>query len=154
MGGPAPSRPACDLSAYLVTDQRLCGERSLTDVVGLAVRGGVGVVQLREKRLGFREMLDLGLALKALLAPFDVPLLINDRVDVAQAVGAAGAHLGQSDMPVALARQLLGPQAILGVSTLASIMLHGRITRTGSPEEIAGELSAAYLGASTTPSHV
>jgi len=74
------------------------------------------VVQLREKRLGFRAMVELGLALKALLAPFGVPLLINDRVDVALAVGADGAHLGQSDMPAALARQLLGPGAIIGLS--------------------------------------
>jgi len=116
MDRPGPARPALDPSVYLVTDRGLCGERSLEDVAGLAVRGGAGVVQLREKRLGFRAMVELGLALKALLAPFGVPLLINDRVDVALAVGAAGAHLGQSDMPAALARQLLGPQAILGLS--------------------------------------
>ncbi|MDR3639686.1 MAG: thiamine phosphate synthase [Humidesulfovibrio sp.] len=109
-------RPGFDLSLYLVTDQGLCGERSLTDVVGLAVRGGVGLVQLREKRLGFRDMVALGRALKALLASFGVPLLINDRVDVALAVEADGVHLGQADMPVALARQLLGSAAILGLS--------------------------------------
>lgn len=116
MTRPTASRPAFDPSVYLVTDRGLCGERSLEDVVGLAVRGGAGVVQLREKGAGFRAMVDLGLALKALLAPFGVPLLINDRVDVALAVGADGAHLGQSDMPVALARELLGTQAILGLS--------------------------------------
>jgi thiamine-phosphate pyrophosphorylase len=109
-------RSGFDLSLYLVTDQGLCGERSLADVVGLAVRGGVSLVQLRAKRLNFRDMVALGRALKALLEPFGVPLVINDRVDVALAVEADGAHLGQSDMPAALARQLLGPAAILGLS--------------------------------------
>lgn len=110
------ARPGFDPSLYLVTDQRLCGERSLTDVVGLAVRGGVGLVQLREKRLNIRELIDLGRTLQALLAPFGVPLLINDRVDAVLAVGASGVHLGQSDMPVDLARLLLGPNAIVGLS--------------------------------------
>lgn len=114
---PSPAgRPAFDPALYLVTDQRLCGERGLVDVVGLALRGGVSLVQLREKRQSFREMLDLGLALMGLLAPYGVPLIINDRVDVALAVNAHGVHLGQSDMPVELARQLLGPTALIGLS--------------------------------------
>ncbi|MBU1229990.1 MAG: thiamine phosphate synthase [Proteobacteria bacterium] len=114
---PGPSgRPVPDLSLYLVTDRRLCGERSLLDVVGLAVRGGARVVQLREKRLDMRALVDLARALMGLLKPFGVPLIINDRVDAALAVGAAGVHLGQSDMPVELARHLLGPEAILGLS--------------------------------------
>lgn len=117
--GPPPrpaSRPAFDPSLYLVTDQRLCGERSVLDVVGLAVRGGASLVQLREKRLDMRALVDLARALMGLLAPFGVPLVINDRVDAALAVGAAGVHLGQSDMPAELARHLLGPRAILGLS--------------------------------------
>jgi thiamine-phosphate pyrophosphorylase len=113
---PQGARPAFDPSLYLVTDQRLCGEKSLLDVVGLAVRGGVSLVQLREKRLDMRSLVDLARTLKGLLEPLGVPLLINDRVDVALAVGAAGVHLGQADMPAELARQLLGPQAILGLS--------------------------------------
>lgn len=114
---PGPSgRPVPDLSLYMVTDRRLCGERSLLDVVGLAVRGGARVVQLREKRLDMRSLVDLARALMGLLKPFGVPLVINDRVDVALAVGAAGVHLGQDDMPVELARHLLGPEAILGLS--------------------------------------
>lgn len=109
-------RPGFDLSLYLVTDQGLCGERSVLDVVGLAVRGGASMVQLREKRLDMRSLVDLARALMGVLAPFGVPLLINDRVDAALAVGAHGAHLGQNDMPVELARHLLGPKAILGLS--------------------------------------
>jgi thiamine-phosphate pyrophosphorylase len=109
-------RPGFDPAVYLVTDRDLCGERSLADVVGLAVRGGASLVQLREKTADTRAFVELARALKALLAPYGVPLLINDRVDVALAAGAAGAHLGQSDMPADLARQLLGPAAILGLS--------------------------------------
>jgi len=113
---PPASRPKFDPSLYLVTDQRLCGERSLLDVVGLAVRGGASLVQLREKRLDMRALVDLARALMGLLAPFGVPLIINDRVDAALAVGAAGVHLGQGDMPAELARHLLGPAALIGLS--------------------------------------
>ncbi len=113
---PPASRPKFDPSLYLVTDQRLCGERNVLDVVGLAVRGGASLVQLREKRLDMRALVDLASALMGLLAPFGVPLIINDRVDVALAVGAAGVHLGQNDMPAELARHLLGPSALLGLS--------------------------------------
>ncbi|OGR39040.1 MAG: thiamine-phosphate diphosphorylase [Desulfovibrionales bacterium GWA2_65_9] len=109
-------RPAFDPSLYLVTDQRLCGEQNVLDVVGLAVRGGATMVQLREKRLDMRSLVDLARALKGLLAPFGVPLLINDRVDAALAVGADGVHLGQHDMPAELARHLLGPRALIGLS--------------------------------------
>jgi thiamine-phosphate pyrophosphorylase len=109
-------RRGFDPSLYLVTDQRLCGERSIVDVVGLAVRGGASLVQLREKRLSTRELVDLGRALKGLLEPFGVPLMVNDRVDAALAVGAAGVHLGQTDMPVDLARLMLGPEVIIGLS--------------------------------------
>jgi thiamine-phosphate pyrophosphorylase len=109
-------RPAFDPSLYLVTDQRLCGESNLLDVVGLAVRGGATMVQLREKRLDMRSLVDLARALKGLLEPFGVPLIINDRVDAALAVGAAGVHLGQRDMPPELARHLLGARALIGLS--------------------------------------
>lgn len=107
---------AFDLGLYLVTDRALCLGRSLLDVVAQAVAGGVSVVQLREKNAHTREFVDLGRALLALLAPYGVPLIINDRLDVALAIGAQGAHLGQSDMPVAEARRLLGPDALIGLS--------------------------------------
>jgi thiamine-phosphate pyrophosphorylase len=109
-------RDGIDYGLYLVTDRDLCLGRPLLDVVAQAVAGGVSVVQLREKNTGTREFVDLGRALLALLAPLGVPLIINDRLDVALAIGAQGAHVGQSDMPVAEARRLLGPQAILGLS--------------------------------------
>jgi thiamine-phosphate pyrophosphorylase len=109
-------RPALDLGVYLVTDQPLRRGRDLVDVALAAVRGGASVVQLREKHLSTREMVERGRALKAALAPLGVPLLINDRVDVALAVDAHGAHLGQSDMHWRDARALLGPDKLLGLT--------------------------------------
>jgi thiamine-phosphate pyrophosphorylase len=104
------------LQLYLVTDQASLRGRTLTDVVLAAVRGGVTCVQLREKHLATRDFVVLACAMKALLAPFDVPLVINDRMDVALACGAHGVHLGQSDMPVETARQMLPPQVFIGLS--------------------------------------
>jgi thiamine-phosphate pyrophosphorylase len=104
------------LRLYLVTDQASLRGRTLADVVLAAVTGGVRCVQLREKALATRDFVALALAVKDLLAPFDVPLIINDRLDVALACGAQGVHLGQSDMPVALARQLLPPEVFIGLS--------------------------------------
>lgn len=104
------------LRLYMVTDQSSAGSRSLMDVVAAAVQGGVTCVQLREKQLNTRDFFAQAVALKALLAPHGIPLVINDRIDVALACGAQGVHLGQSDMPVAQARQLLPPEVFIGWS--------------------------------------
>ncbi|HUM80125.1 MAG TPA: thiamine phosphate synthase, partial [Candidatus Saccharicenans sp.] len=80
-----------------------------------AIKGGVTVVQLREKDLSAREFYELGIRTKELLPP-DVPLLIDDRLDLALAIGTDGLHLGQRDLPVEIARKLLGPPAIIGLS--------------------------------------
>jgi thiamine-phosphate pyrophosphorylase len=109
-------RPQLDPTLYLVTDPDLGGGRSLIDVVAAAVQGGVTLVQLRDKRAEGRALLEQARALKTVLDAAGVPLLINDRVDIALAAGAAGCHLGQTDLPAAAARALLGPDAILGVS--------------------------------------
>ena len=101
---------------YLVTDRGLCGGRPLEDVVLQAVRGGAACVQLREKDISTRAFIEEAVRIKALLAPFRVPLIINDRVDVALAGGADGVHVGQDDMPYAMARRLMGPGAIIGLS--------------------------------------
>lgn len=100
----------------LVTDRALCGARPMEEVVLEAVRGGVSSVQLREKHLTTRPFVETAAHLKALLAPFGIPLLINDRVDVALAMGADGVHVGQDDMPCEIVRRLLGPRAIIGLS--------------------------------------
>lgn len=101
---------------YLVTDQQALRGRSLSDVVMAAVQGGVTCVQLREKTSNTRDFVALACALNELLTPLSVPLVINDRIDVALACGAQGVHLGQSDMPVALTRQLLPAQVFIGLS--------------------------------------
>ena len=101
-----------DLSLYLVTDSGLCGERRLEDIVEAAVQGGCTMVQLREKDLDTGTFIARARILKKVLAPYHVPLIINDRVDVALAVDAEGVHLGQSDMSIEDARRLLGNKII------------------------------------------
>ena len=101
---------------YLVTDRAIIGDRALTDVVAAAVDGGAQTVQLREKGASTRTFVELAGVLQALLAPHGVPLIINDRVDVALASGASGVHLGQDDMAYSDARRLLGPDAVIGLS--------------------------------------
>ena len=115
----------------LVTDRGLSLGRPLVDVVAQAVSGGVTMVQLREKDCATREFLEEARALKALLAPLGVPLVINDRIDIALAVNADGVHVGQTDMPVEIARAMLGPGKILGLSiTNASQMSHEDARKT------------------------
>lgn len=104
------------LRLYLVTDRALSLGRDLEWVVGEAVKGGVSMVQLREKDMDTRGFIDLGSRLLRLLRPLGVPLIINDRVDVALAVDTDGVHIGQSDMPYETARRLLGPDKIIGLS--------------------------------------
>jgi thiamine-phosphate pyrophosphorylase len=104
-----------DPTLYLVTDPELARGRALCDVVTAAVRGGVTLVQLRDKHAGGRALLETARALRAVLDPLRMPLIVNDRVDVAHAAGV-GCHVGQSDLPAAAARAILGPDAILGVS--------------------------------------
>lgn len=104
------------LRLYLVTDDSLCRGRPLTDVVAQAVQGGVTCVQLREKQLPTRDFVARAIALKSLLAPLGIPLVINDRLDVALACEADGVHLGQSDMSADIARRLLPPHVFIGWS--------------------------------------
>ena len=104
------------LKLYLVTDRDLSLGRSLEEVVCEAVAGGVTIVQLREKDAATGEFVELARRLMAILKPLGVPLIINDRVDVALAVDADGVHIGQSDMSYADARRLLGPDKIIGLS--------------------------------------
>jgi len=103
------------LRLHLVTDSALCGARGMLAVVEAAVRGGVTCVQLREKSLDTRAFVERARALKAWLLPLGVPLLINDRVDVALACGADGVHVGQSDMAPEDVRRLM-PGGLIGLS--------------------------------------
>lgn len=101
---------------YLVTDRRYSIGRSTAQIVEAAVRGGVSVVQLREKDLNTRDFLLEGLQIRDLLGRAGVPLIINDRIDVVLALDADGVHLGPSDMPLPEARKILGPRRIIGFS--------------------------------------
>lgn len=105
-----------DYSIYLVTDDGCLQGRALIDCVREALEGGVTLVQYRAKTASSAEMYDEALQLKALCDSFNVPLIINDRLDIAMAVGAAGVHLGQDDLPCAAARRILGEDYIIGVS--------------------------------------
>lgn len=105
-----------NLLLYLVTDRPLSLGRPLEEIVAEAVAGGVTMVQLREKDAPTGEFVALAKSLKALLAPLGVPLIINDRVDVALAADADGVHIGQSDMSYEDARRLLGGDKIIGLS--------------------------------------
>ena len=109
-------RPVFDLSLYLVVGGPALGGRNLFDVVGAAVAGGATIVQIRDPKADTRHLVEETRALKALLGPLDVPLIVNDRVDVALAAGADGVHLGQDDMLPEDARRLLGANFILGLS--------------------------------------
>ena len=101
---------------YLVTDRTSLAGKSLEDVILMAVKGGATMVQLREKNVSTRFFIEEAQLFKKILGPYGIPLIINDRVDVALAVGADGVHIGQEDMPYPIARKLLGPGAIIGLS--------------------------------------
>ncbi len=107
---------AVDYSVYLVTDEACLSGRDLITCVRQALEGGVSCVQYRAKDAAGGKMYIEALALKHLCDEFEVPLIINDRLDIAQAVGAAGVHLGQSDLPCGVARKILGADYIIGVS--------------------------------------
>lgn len=108
--------PALDLSVYLVTDPALCAERGLLETVLAAVQGGASVVQLRDKRAADAPFIEQGRALKAALAGSGVPLIVNDRIEAAVAIGADGVHLGQTDQAIDAARAALGADALVGLS--------------------------------------
>ena len=112
-------RPVFDLSVYLVTDRTLCGTRGVIETVRQAIAAGATIVQLRDPDAKTRALVEEARALVALLRPAGIPFVVNDRVDVAMAAGADGVHLGQSDMSVADARALMGPQPLLGLSITA-----------------------------------
>ena len=105
-----------DYSLYLVTDRGLSRGRSTFEIVTAAVHGGTTVVQLREKDCSTREFIEQALPIKEFLKDHGVPLIINDRVDVAQAVKADGVHLGQTDMPLEVAKKILGDSMTIGIS--------------------------------------
>jgi thiamine-phosphate pyrophosphorylase len=109
---------------YLVTDQPSSKCRSTVEIVQAAVRGGVSVVQLREKHLQTFEFLEEGRRILAVLRPAGIPLIINDRIDLALALDANGVHLGRKDMPLSIARKILGQGRIIGFSVEESAQIN------------------------------
>jgi thiamine-phosphate pyrophosphorylase len=109
-----------DYTLYLVTDSALSLGRSNLEVIRAAVEGGVTVVQLREKSATTKHFYAEGLKIRDFLRMKRIPLIINDRIDVALALHADGVHLGQEDMPVNIARMILGPNKIIGASVFTS----------------------------------
>lgn len=109
-------KPFIDLSLYLVTNRGILALEDFFRIIHQSIDGGVKVIQLREKETAACEMIEIGKKLRSFLKPLGIPLIINDRVDVAHAVNADGVHLGQSDLKVAEARAILGEQAIIGLS--------------------------------------
>lgn len=110
-----------DFRLYLVTDRAQTAGRPLIDVVHAALDGGVHAIQLREKDLEGGELYQLAVELRLLTARYHAKLFINDRIDVALAVDADGVHLGQHSFPVATARQLIGAEKLIGVSTHSQV---------------------------------
>ena len=108
-----------DWSLYLCTDRRLMSSSTIEENVECALKGGVTAVQLREKECSSREFLELALRVKGLTSRYGVPLIINDRVDIALAAGADGVHVGQDDLPCRTVRQIAGPDMLIGVSVSA-----------------------------------
>lgn len=105
-----------ELTLYLVTDRRWLGRRSLEEDVEEALLGGATLVQIREKEISSRAYLELAGKVKAVTDRYGVPLIVNDRIDIALAVDAGGVHVGPDDLPVSVARRLLGPDKIVGAS--------------------------------------
>jgi thiamine-phosphate pyrophosphorylase len=124
-----------DYGVYLVTQADRSGSHSTVDAVEAAIRGGVDVVQLREKERPARERYELGLELRELTREASVPLIVNDRIDLARAVDADGVHLGDEDLPVAVAREQLGESAVIG-----------RSVSTPDAARAAAAAGADYLG--------
>ncbi|MDD3268550.1 MAG: thiamine phosphate synthase [Syntrophomonadaceae bacterium] len=124
-----------DYSLYLVSDRSLLGGRDLLQEIKKAIKGGVSIVQLREKEASSRQFYNLAMTLKSELGSLGVPLIINDRLDIALAVDADGLHIGQDDLPFSAARQLLGPDKIIGLSASSR-----------AEAEEGARLGADYLG--------
>lgn len=120
-----------DYGVYLVTDESLSTGRSTIETVEGAIRGGIDIVQLREKGTKARERYELGLELRDVTAAADVPLLVNDRVDLAASIDADGVHLGDDDLPIPAAREQLGEGAIIGRS-VSTPEAARRAERTGA----------------------
>ncbi|MCR5690925.1 MAG: thiamine phosphate synthase [Eubacterium sp.] len=109
-------KPEVDYTLYVCTDRDIMSTDRLEEAVELAIKGGASVIQLREKDATAREFYELAQSIKVITDAYEIPLIINDRMDIALAVHADGVHLGQKDVPVQAARDVLGPDRIVGAT--------------------------------------
>lgn len=109
-------KPNIDYTLYLVTDREIMSTEKLEIAVEQAILGGCTVIQLREKNCSSLEFFEIAISIKEITDRYQIPLIINDRIDIALAVDASGVHIGQSDMPARIVRKLIGDNKILGVS--------------------------------------
>ncbi|WP_353095173.1 thiamine phosphate synthase [Tissierella praeacuta] len=109
-------KPNIDYTLYLITDRELMSTEKLETAVEQGILGGCTLVQLREKDCSSLEFFEIAIKIKEITDKYQVPLIINDRIDIALAVDAAGVHIGQSDIPATITRKLIGDNKILGVS--------------------------------------
>lgn len=109
-------KPYIDYSLYLVTDRDLMSTKTVEDSVEQAIRGGCTLIQLREKNLPSKDFYETAQKVRAVTSQYNIPFIVNDRVDIALAVDADGVHIGQADLPVEQVRRLIGPNKIIGVS--------------------------------------
>ena len=109
-------KPEINYSIYLVTNSELMSTETVEQAVEQAIKGGCTLVQLREKKLSSLDFYNTALKVKTITDHYNIPLIINDRVDIALAVDAAGVHVGQSDLPAKIVRNIIGNDKILGVS--------------------------------------
>lgn len=116
-----------DLSLYLVANRGERSDEAFLNIVESAIKGGVSIVQLREKKLCAREIFALGLKLKKLCKAYKIPLIINDRIDIALALDADGVHLGRDDLSINFARKILGKNKIIGLSLKKLIQLENAL---------------------------
>lgn len=105
-----------DYSVYLCTDRELMSTQTLEEAVEAAIKGGATLIQLREKNCSSKEFYETAVSIKKITEKYNVPLIINDRVDIALAVDAEGVHVGQSDLPAKVVRKIIGNDKIVGVS--------------------------------------
>jgi thiamine-phosphate pyrophosphorylase len=152
------ARRRLDPTLYLVTDPDLCRGRAMSEIVVQAARGGVTFVQLRDKQAGGKALLDQARELRQVLDPLGIPLIVNDRVDVALAAGA-GCHVGQTDLPAPEARALLGKSALLGLSLdqveqarrvepgILDYIAFGPFAATGTKADAGAPVGAQGIGA-------
>ncbi len=108
-----------DYSLYLVTDRVRMSTKTLSEAVEQAIIGGCTMIQLREKNISTLDYYNLALDIKKITDKYNIPLIINDRIDIAMAVGADGVHIGQKDIPVNVARKIIGEKMLLGVSVIS-----------------------------------